>query len=90
MAKRHVVAGKHEAGQAVHALNNNFAAIGLWLTILLESDCDGCRELHERIAGAIGRNLTEAQSSWKRLRSLQARARPRRAAMNGSHRRRAS
>ena len=89
MAKRHVVAGKHEAGQEVHALNNNFAAIGLWLTILLESDCDGCREIHERVAGAIGRNLTEAQSSWKRLQGLQRRARQGRAAINGSQRRRA-
>ena len=89
MAKRYI-AGKHGAEQAVHALNNNFAAIGLWLTILLESDCDGCRELHERVAGAIGRNLTEAHSSCKRFRALQARARPGRAAMNGSHRTRAS
>ena len=89
MAKRHVVAGKHGADQAVHALNNNFAAISLWLTILLESDCDGCRELHERVAGAIGRNLTEAHGSCKQLRGLQRRARPGRAAIHGSQRRRA-
>jgi hypothetical protein len=90
MAKRHVVAGKDGGRQAVHALNNNFAAIGLWLSVLLDSSCEGCRELHERVARAIGRNLADAQGSCKRLRTLQTRDRPRRAAMNGSHRRRAS
>jgi hypothetical protein len=90
MGKRHVVAGKHGAEHAVHALNNNFAAIDLWLSVLLDSSCEGCRELHERVARAIGRNLAEAQSSCKRLRTLQTRARSRRAVMNGSQRTRAN
>jgi hypothetical protein len=90
MGKRHVVAAKHGAEHAIHALNNNFAAIGLWLSVLLDSSCEGCGELHERVARAIGRNLAEAQASCKRLRVLQARARPRRAGMNGTQRTRAN
>jgi len=90
MAKRRVVAGKHATDQVFHGLSNNFAAISLWATMLAKSACDGCRAVHEQVAGAIGRNLAEAQVSCRRLRALATRAQPPRAAMNGRRRRRAS
>jgi hypothetical protein len=92
MAKRHVVASKpasDQVGQVFHDLRNNFAAIGLWVTMLLESSCGECRDVHERVAEAIGRNLAEAQGSTRRLRALGRPVSPRRAAMNGRRRRRA-
>jgi len=49
--------------RALHHVENNLAAIRLWLTMLAESSCAKCRRVQAEGVSAIDRNLLEAQDS---------------------------
>jgi hypothetical protein len=84
MAKHRIRAATVASNRAFHELNNNFAAIGLWVAMLLESTCEECRAGREKIAAAIGRNLAQAQVATQSLRG----APPSRGAATTARRRR--
>jgi hypothetical protein len=44
-------------------VENNLAAIRLWLTMLAESSCAKCRRVQAEGVSAIDRNLLQAQDS---------------------------
>jgi hypothetical protein len=45
-----------------HEVNNNLAAIRLWLTMLQGSSCPGCRRVQANGLSAILRNVEQAQA----------------------------
>jgi hypothetical protein len=48
--------------QRFHQVNNNLAAIRLWLTMLQGSSCPGCRRVQANGLSAILRNVEQAQA----------------------------
>jgi hypothetical protein len=48
--------------QRFHEVNNNLAAIRLWLTMLQGSSCPGCRRVQANGLSAILRNVEQAQA----------------------------
>jgi hypothetical protein len=60
---------EEELRKLFHDLNNNFAVIELWVTVLLESSCPQCRAGSDEVAEAIRRNLIAAQASTRKLRA---------------------
>jgi hypothetical protein len=46
----------------LHEVNNNLAAIRLWLTMLQGSSCPGCRRVQANGLSAILRNVEQAQA----------------------------
>src|ERR1700730_2355026 len=48
--------------QPIHEVNNNLAAIRLWLTMLQASSCPGCRRVQANGLSAILRNVEQVQA----------------------------
>jgi hypothetical protein len=56
-----------EAREVVHEIQNNLAAIQLWLAMLATKPCADCRAHREEVATAIERNVTAAIASSTKL-----------------------
>jgi len=61
-ADRHRDAAGGGDPRRFHEVNNNLAAIRLWLTMLQGSSCPGCRRMQANGLSAILRNVEQAQA----------------------------
>ena len=78
LAQREAVQKTLDQRPQLHHLENNLAAIRLWLTMLAESSCAKCRRVQAEGVSAIDRNLLQAHHSLARRINGHSRRRARR------------